>query len=58
MTRPVRRFEPFRPLDLLTSLWSATAMVPVNGGAAAAYRTLFITMRRLVVGRRLTRASR
>lgn len=39
---------------MLTSLWSATAMVPVNGGAAAAYRTLFVTMRRLVVGRQLT----
>lgn len=48
------RFDPFRPLDMLTSLWSATAMVPVNSGAAAAYRTLFVTMRRLVVGRRLT----
>lgn len=60
MTRPqqsarlVRRFDPFRPLDMLTSLWSATAMVPVNSGAAAAYRTLFMTMRRLIVGRRLT----
>lgn len=43
-----------RPLDKLTSLWSATTMVPVNTGAAAAYRTLFITMRRMVVGRRLT----
>lgn len=38
MTRP-RRFDPFRPVDLLTSLWSATAMVHV---------------RRFVVGRRLT----
>lgn len=53
-TRPARRFDPFRPLDMLASLWSATAMVPVNSGAAAAYRTLFMTMRRLVVGRRLT----
>lgn len=52
--RPMRRFDPFRPLDMLTSVWSATAMAPVNGGAAAAYRTLFMTMRRLVVGRRLT----
>lgn len=49
-----RRFDPLRSLDTLTSLWSATAMVPVNSGAAAAYRTLFMTMRRLVVGRRLT----
>ena len=49
-----RRFGRFRPIDMLTSLWSATAMVPVNSGAAAAYRTLFITVRRLVLGRRLT----
>ena len=56
MTRPppARRFDPFRPLDMLSSLWSATAMMPVNSGAATAYRTLFMTMRRLVVGRRLT----
>lgn len=53
MTRP-RRFDPLRPVELLSSLWSATAMVPVNSGAAAAYRTLFITVRRLVLGRRLT----
>jgi hypothetical protein len=52
--RHMRRFDPLRPLDMLTSVWSATAMAPVNGGAAAAYRTLFMTMRRLVVGRRLT----
>lgn len=53
MTRP-RRFAPLRPVELLSSLWSATAMVPVNSGAAAAYRTLFVTVRRLVVGRRVT----
>jgi hypothetical protein len=51
---PVRRFDPFRARDLFTSLWSATAMVPVNSGAAAAYQTLFMTMRRLIVGRSLT----
>ncbi len=53
MTRP-RRFDPFRPVGLLTSLWSATAMVPVNSGAAAAYRALFVTVRTLMLGRRLT----
>lgn len=53
MTRP-RRFDPLRPVELLSSLWSATAMVPVNSGAAAAYRTLFVTVRRLVLGRRVT----
>jgi hypothetical protein len=54
MTRPLRRFDPFRPIDMLTALWSTAAVVPVNSGAAAAYRTLFTTLRRLVVGRRLT----
>ncbi len=53
MTRPLRRFDPFRPIDMLTSLWSSAAMAPVSSGAAAAYRTLFMTVRRLVVGRRL-----
>ena len=52
--RPTRRFDPLRPLELLSSLWSAAAMAPVNGGAATAYRTLFMTMRRLVLGRRVT----
>ena len=53
MTRPLRRFDPFRPIDMLTSLWSTAAVAPVSTGAAAAYRTLFTTLRRLVVGRRL-----
>ena len=51
--RPLRRFDPFRPIDMLASLWSSAAVAPVNTGAAAAYRTLFMTVRRLVVGRRL-----
>lgn len=54
MTRPLRRFDPFRPIDMLSSLWSTAAVVPVSTSAAAAYRTLFVTLRRLVVGRRLT----
>lgn len=48
-----RRGEVFRPLDALGALWSVTAMAPVTGSAAAAYRTLFVTARRLVSGRRL-----
>lgn len=54
MTRPLRRWDPFRPLDMLASLWSTAAVAPVSTGAAAAYRTLFMTLRRLVVGRELT----
>jgi hypothetical protein len=37
----------------MVSLWSSAAAAPVAGSAAAAYRTLFTTIRRLVVGRRL-----
>lgn len=53
MTGPLRRFDPFRPIDMLTALWSSAATGPVSSGAAMAYRTLFTTVRRLVVGRRL-----
>jgi hypothetical protein len=35
------------------ALCSSAALAPVSSGAAAAYRTLFMTVRRLVVGRRL-----
>ncbi|MCV7222255.1 hypothetical protein [Mycolicibacterium elephantis] len=51
--RPLRRFDPFRPIDMLTSLWSAATVAPVSG-ATVAYRSLFTTLRRLAVGRRLT----
>jgi hypothetical protein len=45
----------FRPLDLLSSLWSTAASVPpVSTGAAIAYQTLFITVKRLLLGRKLT----
>src|SRR4051812_27403515 len=54
MTRPLRRWDPFRPLDMLATLWSTAAVAPVSTGAAAAYKTLFMTLRRLVVGRELT----
>ena len=53
MTHPLGRWDPFRPLDMLASLWSSAAVAPVSGGVAAAYRTLFMTLRRLVVGRSL-----
>lgn len=43
-----------RPLDVLSSVWSsAAALPPVSSGAAVAYRTLFMTVKRLVVGRTL-----
>jgi hypothetical protein len=52
--RPQRRWDPFRPLDMLASLWSTAAVAPMNTSAAAAYRTLFMTLRKLVVGRELS----
>lgn len=52
---PLGRWDPFRPLDMLATLFStAAAIPPVSTGAAVAYRTLFLTLRRLVVGRRIT----
>ncbi|MFL0238724.1 LmeA family phospholipid-binding protein [Mycobacterium sp. SMC-18] len=54
MTRPPRRWDPLRPLDLFTSVVSTAAVLPVSTGAAAAYRTALLTVRPLVVGRRIT----
>jgi hypothetical protein len=45
-------WDPFRSRERLTSLLRSTA-APVTSGAAVAYRTLFLTLRRLVVGRGL-----
>src|SRR3978361_375595 len=53
-SRPLRRWDHFRPLDMFRSLWPTAAVAPVSTGAAAAYRTLFMTLRRLVVGRELS----
>jgi hypothetical protein len=39
---------------LLTTVWSTAGVGPVSWGAAAAYRTLFMTIRLLSAGRRLT----
>ena len=39
---------------MVASLWSPTATRPLGAGAAAGYRALFETFRRLVVGRRLS----
>ncbi|WP_431240479.1 LmeA family phospholipid-binding protein [Mycolicibacterium aichiense] len=43
-----------RSLGLLSSVWSSAATFPVSTGAAMAYRTLFMTVKRLVVGRTIT----
>ena len=51
---PLPGWDPFRSRERLNALWSAAAVPSVTGGAAIAYRTLFQTLRRLVVGRTLT----
>lgn len=52
---PMRRWDPLRPLGMAGALWSsASAVPPVSTGTSAAYRTLFTTIRRLVVGRTVT----
>jgi hypothetical protein len=39
----------------MTAVWSAASLLPpVSTGAVAAYQTLFLTVRRVVLGRRLT----
>jgi hypothetical protein len=53
MTRsgPLGRWDPFHPLDMLASLWTAAS--PVSSGATTVYQTL-VAVRRLLVGRGLT----
>jgi hypothetical protein len=50
--------DPFRALDMLGSLWSSTGLPSVTGSAAQAvtvpYRTLFLTLQQLLVGKRVT----
>jgi hypothetical protein len=49
------RWDPLRPIEMLASLWSsASTLPPVSSAAEAGYRTLFTTLRRLIVGRRLS----
>jgi hypothetical protein len=47
-------WDPFRSRERLTNLWSSAAVPTVTAGADIAYRTLFQTLRRLVVGHTLT----
>jgi len=54
MTRPPRRWDPLRPFDLFTSMVSTAAVLPMSTGAATAYRTALLTVRPLVIGRRIT----
>ncbi|HET9875405.1 MAG TPA: LmeA family phospholipid-binding protein [Mycobacterium sp.] len=49
-----RGWDLLRPMDMLASLWSSTTAIPLATGTAAAYRTLFVTLQRLVVGRTLS----
>ena len=50
--------DPFRALDMLSSLWSSTGLPSVSAGAAQAvaapYRTLFTTLQQLLIGKEVT----
>jgi hypothetical protein len=59
---PFGNWDSFRPLDSLASLWSSDSLSALwspatvsslSSGSAGAYRSLFTTLRRLIVGRRL-----
>ncbi len=44
-----------RPVEMLASLWSsASSLPPVSAATEVGYRTLFMTLRRLIVGRTLS----
>lgn len=49
-----RRWDPFQSVELLATLWNTTPGSPLGSPTATGYRSLFTTLRRLVVGRRLT----
>jgi hypothetical protein len=50
--------DPFGALEMLGSLWSSTGLPSVTAGAAQAaampYRTLFITLQQLLIGKEVT----
>jgi hypothetical protein len=50
--------DPFRALDMLSSLWSSAGLPSVGAGAAQAvavpYRTVFTTLQQLLVGKEIT----
>lgn len=50
--------DPFRALDMLSSLWSSAGLPSVSAGAAQAvaapYRTLFTTLQQLLIGKEVT----
>ncbi|BBZ33440.1 hypothetical protein AWB99_09540 [Mycolicibacterium confluentis] len=50
-----RGSEPRTRRDLVSTLWASAAGVPpLSAGTGAAYRSLFLTARRFVLGRRIT----
>ncbi|WP_285030419.1 hypothetical protein [Mycolicibacterium sp. lyk4-40-TYG-92] len=47
-------WDPFKPLDALSSFWSSAAGRALTSGPVGAYQTLFDTLRKQLVGRRMT----
>ena len=46
-------WDPLRSRDVLSAMWSSTPVPPVASSGGAGFRTMFLTLRRLVVGRLL-----
>ena len=51
---PFPSWDSFPNWDALSSFWSSTAGSALTGGPASAYKSLFDTLRKQVVGRRMT----
>ncbi|WP_020099715.1 hypothetical protein [Mycobacterium sp. 360MFTsu5.1] len=51
---PFPSWDSFPNWDALSSFWSSTAGSALTGGPAGAYKSLFDTLRKQVVGRRMT----
>lgn len=51
---PFPSWDSFLNWDALSSFWSSTAGSALTGGPAGAYKSLFDTLRKQVVGRRMT----
>jgi len=47
-------WDPFRPLDALSSFWASAAGNALTSGPAGAYKSLFDTLRKQAIGRRMT----
>src|SRR6478609_6242546 len=53
--RQHRWWDPRNRMDVMTAVWSTATLLPsVSTGTGAAYQALFLTLRRVILGRTLT----